>query len=327
MMLDSMFIHYPVRISKLLLVSEVHDLREHGNQVQHLLEAHPVFSNLFTLERHFDLILNQIEKDGLIVSREWFSSGLTNDRCKLDEFENKLIQYIGAFNEHTLKVAIKNYCVLHSLPHPALSLLSTYRKLHPVFYLADKYLKLRKFLNLWDKRLISEGTHYLSGDVLIRGKWHSYSSFTGRVTAKNLPLTSLPRRMRSYIADVEGNELISIDIHAAELRFLAHWSNDPVLHNYFVTGKDPFSTMVTMLMIEDFLPEDSLRRLVKQVTYGLMYGAGFQTLLENTRQVHNGLNSKLLLELINKIKEQFLVAFGYLEERESDATLQTVLGQ
>ena len=48
----------------------------------------------------------------------------------------------------------------------------------------------------------------------------SFSSYSGRISASQMPLTSMPKRMRKYvISSSSEKELWSIDLNQAELRF------------------------------------------------------------------------------------------------------------
>ena len=57
-------------------------------------------------------------------------------------------------------------------------------------------------------------------DFRIKGKWKLFSSYSGRISASQMPLTSMPKRMRKYvISSSSEKELWSIDLNQAELRF------------------------------------------------------------------------------------------------------------
>ena len=48
----------------------------------------------------------------------------------------------------------------------------------------------------------------------------AFSSYSGRISASQMPLTSMPKRMRKYvISSSSEKELWSIDLNQAELRF------------------------------------------------------------------------------------------------------------
>lgn len=314
-------------LSKMILLSDGHNLSNHHTQVESLLQTHPIFSQLWILEQRFSPVLEKIEKNGLVVLSDWFSNGLVSERIKLVNIKTELVKYIGEFGNDSLKKQFSNYCIHHSLYVPPMNELRSYHNLHPVYQLVDDYNKTLQYLKLWDTRLVECGVRTPKGHVQIRGVWQSFSSFTGRVTAKKLPLTSLPKTMRQYITDINHDDLISIDIHAAELRFLSHWSSDPELNKCFSTGKDPFSRVVSNLMLDKELSENLARTLVKQVIYGLMYGASYQTLYKNARKKHKKLSSNLFSDLINSIQNQFSVAIEYLDNREAAQNIETVFGQ
>lgn len=130
----------------------------------------------------------------------------------------------------------------------------------------DSYYK--KFLN----RVTPAGTlHY---NLRVGG------TATGRLSASNVNITAIPRdSKRSPVKDVfiardPDHTLVEIDYSQAELRFCAHYSQDPTFCEMILSGTDMHQRTADQLGI----PRNPL---AKNVNFSIWYNIGWKTFSKN----------------------------------------------
>lgn len=140
-----------------------------------------------------------------------------------------------------------------------------------------EYKKVSKTISTmegWAKRI-----HPVTG--LIHGSFNQIGANTGRYTSSNPNFQNIPSRgwdsgtRRCFVAK-DGYEFVEIDFSQAEVRVLAHYSQDENLHKVFYsTGLEGDPHTMTASRIWGIPPEEvtkNQRTLAKQVTFGLPYG-------------------------------------------------------
>src|SRR5699024_12158810 len=113
----------------------------------------------------------------------------------------------------------------------------------------------------------------------LKGTWKSFSSYTGRITARNLPLTSMPSVMRDYIVPSTGQQIVSLDLDNADLRSLAHYAECGSLKEQFNRGIDVHAETAKLLLrntAEHEVNDEQARKLAMQFTYSLLYASDSQ---------------------------------------------------
>ena len=153
---------------------------------------------------------------------------------------------------------------------------------------------------------------------------------TGRLSSKNPNLQNIPvkteegRRIREGFVAGEGYLLVGIDYSQIELRFLAHFSEDPVLTEAFRQNKDIH--METAIRL--FGPEEAAkkRNIAKTVNFGLLYGMGSRKLAQTL-----GISTKEAKAIIENYFASFPTVKSFLESIEKKAKeqgfVETLLGR
>lgn len=311
-------------IYNLLLIPKSHDITLHHEKVMEILESHHVFSNLFNLEKQISPIIQRIEHGGLCISSEWFQNNIEAEERYLAELKKKLASHLGIFNDTNLNEKFGIFCQKNKLPKASMTNLKHYEKVHPIYPMIDDYKRISTFLNQWNVRMRRQGVLHDNGDVTIHGKWCSYSSFTGRITAKNLPLTSLPRTLRSQTITPTGSNILCVDMNSAELRFLANWSHDNSLIHLIERNTDPFKAIAESTSLS--LEQEVIREVIKIITYGSMYGAGGRVLVSEAQKIYQNVTPSDVDLLTLTIKNSFPFAIEFLEERSRSSELLTAFG-
>jgi DNA polymerase-1 len=115
----------------------------------------------------------------------------------------------------------------------------------------------------------------------LHANFNQIGTSTGRYSSSNPNLQNIPSRdwdsgvRRCFVAD-EGYVLMEIDYSQAEVRVLAHYSNDPILLGIFgqegLAG-DPHTVTASHIWHIELEEVTKLQRtMAKQVTFGLPYG-------------------------------------------------------
>ncbi len=94
--------------------------------------------------------------------------------------------------------------------------------------------------------------------------WGQTRSGTSRIYARKPAVQNIGRRLRSLFVPAEGNVFVKADYKQAQLRILAHLSEDQTLISLFSNGRDPHDETASALGID--------RDTGKQVNFGICFG-------------------------------------------------------
>jgi DNA polymerase-1 len=102
---------------------------------------------------------------------------------------------------------------------------------------------------------------------------------TGRLASSNPNLQNIPirtelgRRIRRAFIPEDGWSFLSGDYSQVELRILAHISEDPVLMDAFLAGKDIHAETASAIFgVEEGEVTSQMRRYAKVINFGVIYG-------------------------------------------------------
>lgn len=119
-------------------------------------------------------------------------------------------------------------------------------------------------------------------DGIIHPSINTLGTATGRMSSSNPNMQNLPSK-DYYVRDAfipleDDHEIWSIDYSSMELRQMGNYAKDPGLKHAFELvdneGQDFFVTLGKAIYDEpDFQKSDKRRKLLKSMTYGLIYGA------------------------------------------------------
>jgi len=73
--------------------------------------------------------------------------------------------------------------------------------------------------------------------------WIQANAITGRISARDPPLQSLPRRLRHSVAAPSRRVLVAADLSGADFRAACAMSGDPALREMFEQGDDPYTVI------------------------------------------------------------------------------------
>jgi DNA polymerase-1 len=144
--------------------------------------------------------------------------------------------------------------------------------------------KARKFASTYFKNFVEKNY----GGV-VHSEIRTLGARTGRMSISNPPLQQLPKGnalVRNAFVASEGNVLVTADYDQIEARVFAEMAEDAGLIEAFrvadATGGDFFVELGKQIYAApDFQKSDKRRGLIKNVTYGKMYGAGVAKMAES----------------------------------------------
>ena len=304
---------------------------EDEDVVQSILKQHKVFNELHKLEESIQTVLASIEEVGLIVAKEWFKRGLKQKHVQMRKIATEINQYIsGRSSDHFEPSRLHEFWRRNHLPIAnSFDSLKRYRNLHPTYQLMMSYKNNQNYLKMWEQSLLEKGAVVDQG-ILLKGTWKSFSSYTGRITARNLPLTSMPSVMRDYIVPSTGQQIVSLDLDNAELRFLAHYAECGSLKEQFNRGIDVHAETAKLLRrntAEHEVNDEQARKLAKQFTYSLLYGAGRQTMTQIMEKTIHSITNADVVALIDEFYQLYPELLAFLEERADSSQLLTPFGE
>lgn len=163
----------------------------------------------------------------------------------------------------------------------------------------------------------------------LKGNWCLFSSYSGRMTASQMPLTSIPKPMRKYaISSDSHKELWSVDLNQAELRFLAYYANDPFLLGHFNTGQDMYTYMGNLINSYNLnASPEWLRNVCKTFLLAWLYGASTNTLIKQLRKKGFHVTSVDLKHVLKQLELQMSEAIRYLTLCSNQNEVQTFFGR
>lgn len=318
-------------IENLLLLPKSFQLTDRqGLYVDRLLAKSPVFSRLLSIEEKIQPVLRDMEMEGLTLSETWFTLGLNPFRALQLEYEQEIQNCLGASGIFTDNYEpIKLFLQSNGLPIArSIEDFRKYKNIHPIYPLVAKHQQKNIFLNQWGEALVNcKGN--ADGNIVLTGHWTSFSSYTGRITSRNIALTSIPTEMRQYILPPPGYEIISLDGSNIELRFLAYYSQCSKILQMFANNEDLHAytgrMIIDVLGTLDIDPSKS-RKLGKGFAYSVLYGAGNQTVQKSFQKQ----NVNVSLADVTRLKDGFYSLFPeikqFVEKQSSEGKLLTIFG-
>lgn len=146
-------------------------------------------------------------------------------------------------------------------------------------------------------------------DGIIHPSINTLGTATGRMSSSNPNMQNLPSK-DYYVRDAfipleDDHEIWSIDYSSMELRQMANYSKDEGLKHAFELvdneGQDFFVTLGKSIYNEpNFQKSDPRRKLLKSMTYGLIYGASASKMAQTA-----GTEESVMQETKDKFFEQY----------------------
>lgn len=152
-----------------------------------------------------------------------------------------------------------------------------YAENFPVIYDILEYRALKKLLGTYIEPF---GNWISERDGRIHTTFNQALTATGRLSSSKPNLQNIPVRTergrelrKAFVAEQEGNVIVSADYSQIELRLMAHFCGDDNMRNAFCMGNDVHAITASKIFsvpLEDVTPD--MRRMAKTANFGIMYG-------------------------------------------------------
>jgi len=179
---------------------------------------------------------------------------------------------------------------------------------HPIAELLLEWREISKIKNTYVDTL----PQLTDRDGRLHTSFQQLGAATGRLSSSNPNLQNIPTRTelgrevrRSFIAE-KGKQLLSADYSQAELRVVAHLSQDEKLIESFERGEDIHQTVSSILNVN--------RRLAKAINFGIIYGLGPKALAADL-----GISTEEARDYINQYLYNFPKVAAYMERAKAEA--------
>lgn len=265
------------------------------DETDNIRNSSSVFNALYLLEEQIVPIITSIESNGILISSTWLESEI-----------RRLNQLLGSTHQ------------LHSL----ITILNLKKQQ------GDNKIDMElSHIKKWIIPLERTSNASFS-DFRIKGKWKLFSSYSGRISASQMPLTSMPKRMRKYvISSSSEKELWSIDLNQAELRFLGYYADDNFLLDHFSTNNDMYSYIGNLISNYscNTWPK-CLRNVSKTFLLAWLYGASTNTLMKKLRKNDFNITSVDVNHILEQLERTIPQAVHYLDTCSTSREVRTFFG-
>ena len=189
--------------------------------------------------------------------------------------------------------------------------------------LPEQILEYRQFAKLVGTYLKALDAAVLAETGRIHCSFHQTGTATGRLSSSEPNLQNIPIRTevgaairRAFVAG-QGMTFVSADYSQIELRFLAHFSEDPGLCDAFARGEDIHRAVAAQVF--EVAPDqvsDVQRSAAKMVNFGIVYGITASGL---ARRLGPGYTVARAKEIIESYRARFRGIDAFLHRCVDDA--------
>jgi DNA polymerase-1 len=175
--------------------------------------------------------------------------------------------------------------------------------------LPEQILEYRQFAKLVGTYLKALDEAVLPSTGRIHCSFHQTGTATGRLSSSDPNLQNIPIRTevgaairRAFVAG-DGMTFVSADYSQIELRFLAHFSEDPGLCDAFARGEDIHRAVAAQVFaVAAGDVTESQRSAAKMVNFGIVYGITASGL---ARRLGSGYTIARAKEIMESYRERF----------------------
>lgn len=298
---------------------------------------HPQLSFLYKLEKEICFILSKMELEGILIDEDYFKQLKTAWNNELKTLEEKIFLETGeTFNVHSPKQL--SVVLFEKLRFPIIrktktgastdnEVLETLKKNteNPLFDDLIAFREYDKLLTTYVENFLTlQDTHHR-----LHPTFNQTKVITGRLSCEkpnlqNIPIKSpLGQSLRKGFISSPGKTFICADYSQIELRVLAHFSQDPLMLDFFQHKKDiHFETALKLF------PKvtDKERSFAKTINFGILYGQGAQALAQQLH-ISYAESKNFILEYF----KQFPSIKNFIEKTKEDCRnnlfVTTLLGR
>ena len=301
---------------------------EEKERLKEEIEKNNLHYLYYDIELKLASILANMEKEGILVDKDYLDSLESEIKGKLKTLEEKI--YAISEEEFNISSPKQLGVILFeklNIPYPKKSKNSNYstdkevldkiRLFNPIVSLVEEYRMLSKLnsnyvVGLKEQIMSDNKVHTIYNQCLTR---------TGRLSSKDPNLQNIPnhdeygRLIRKCFVSQEGYTFLSSDYSQIELRLFAELSNVESLKEAFINSEDIHSFTASKIFnkdIKDVTKEERSR--AKAVNFGIIYGISSFGLANDL-----GINVNDAKDFIDRYMEKFDGIKAYMKKEVDDA--------
>ena len=301
---------------------------EEKERLKEEIEKNDLHYLYYDIELKLASILANMEKEGILVDKDYLDSLESEIKEKLKTLEEKI--YAISEEEFNISSPKQLGVILFeklNIPYPKKSKNSNYstdkevldkiRLFNPIVSLVEEYRMLSKLnsnyvVGLKEQIMSDNKVHTIYNQCLTR---------TGRLSSKDPNLQNIPnhdeygRLIRKCFVSQEGYTFLSSDYSQIELRLFAELSNVESLKEAFINSEDIHSFTASKIFnkdIKDVTKEERSR--AKAVNFGIIYGISSFGLANDL-----GINVNDAKDFIDRYMEKFDGIKDYMKKEVEDA--------
>ena len=301
---------------------------EEKERLKEEIEKNNLHYLYYDIELKLASILANMEKEGILVDKDYLDSLESEIKGKLKTLEEKI--YAISEEEFNISSPKQLGVILFeklNIPYPKKSKNSNYstdkevldkiRLFNPIVSLVEEYRMLSKLnsnyvVGLKEQIMSDNKVHTIYNQCLTR---------TGRLSSKDPNLQNIPnhdeygRLIRKCFVSQEGYTFLSSDYSQIELRLFAELSNVESLKEAFINSEDIHSFTASKIFnkdIKDVTKEERSR--AKAVNFGIIYGISSFGLANDL-----GINVNDAKDFIDRYMEKFDGIKDYMKKEVDDA--------
>ena len=301
---------------------------EEKERLKEEIEKNNLHYLYYDIELKLASILANMEKEGILVDKDYLDSLESEIKEKLKTLEEKI--YAISEEEFNISSPKQLGVILFeklNIPYPKKSKNSNYstdkevldkiRLFNPIVSLVEEYRMLSKLnsnyvVGLKEQIMSDNKVHTIYNQCLTR---------TGRLSSKDPNLQNIPnhdeygRLIRKCFIAKDGYTFLSSDYSQIELRLFAELSNVESLKEAFINSEDIHSFTASKIFnkdIKDVTKEERSR--AKAVNFGIIYGISSFGLANDL-----GINVNDAKDFIDRYMEKFDGIKDYMKKEVDDA--------
>lgn len=301
---------------------------EEKERLKEEIEKNNLHYLYYDIELKLASILANMEKEGILVDKDYLDSLESEIKEKLKTLEEKI--YAISEEEFNISSPKQLGVILFeklNIPYPKKSKNSNYstdkevldkiRLFNPIVTLVEEYRMLSKLnsnyvVGLKEQIMSDNKVHTIYNQCLTR---------TGRLSSKDPNLQNIPnhdeygRLIRKCFIAKDGYTFLSSDYSQIELRLFAELSNVESLKEAFINSEDIHSFTASKIFnkdIKDVTKEERSR--AKAVNFGIIYGISSFGLANDL-----GINVNDAKDFIDRYMEKFDGIKDYMKKEVDDA--------
>ena len=176
----------------------------------------------------------------------------------------------------------------------------------------------------------------LQTNGIIHCNFNPTGTRTGRLSSSGPNLQQVPGDLHSLFRARAGYKLITRDLSAIEPCLAAYYTQDPILCDLIISGRDFHSSNAIIMLgldckedeVKHLYPQE--RKLAKTCGLALLYGAGPYRIQQTAMTLGFNWNIGYCKEIYNRFKENYQTAFEFkqgLDNYAVDHPIETLFGR